>query len=474
MADTPNILAERYASENLKDVWSTRGKIILEREFWIAVMKAQRALGLAIPDEAINAYELVKEQVDINLIRIREETTKHDVKARIEVFNDLAGQEHIHKGLTSRDLTENVEQLQILRSLEIIRQKAVSALINLAQRADEFRDLVITGRTHNVAAQPTTLGKRFAMFGEELLFALQRLDNLIEHYPIRGLKGPVGTQIDLLTLFDGDASKVVDLEEKILDYLGSNKLMSITGQVYPRSIDFSVVSALFLLSSAPSSMAKSIRLMAGHELVSEGFGENQVGSSAMPHKMNSRSCERINGFNIILKGHLSMIAGLTGDQWNEGDVSCSVVRRVVMPDSFFTIDGLLETFLNVIQQMEIFPANIEKENNQYLPYLTTTTIMMEAVKNGAGRESAHAAIKEKAVTVTKDIRAGKIKENDLVDRLADDPRLGLKRNQIQDILAQSEKLVGSAASQVDAFISESSVWKKRFPEAADYKPIKIL
>ncbi len=474
MADTPNILAERYASENLKDVWSTRGKIILEREFWIAVMKAQRALGLAIPDEAINAYELVKEQVDINLIRIREETTKHDVKARIEVFNDLAGQEHIHKGLTSRDLTENVEQLQILRSLEIIRQKAVSALINLAQRAAEFRDLVITGRTHNVAAQPTTLGKRFAMFGEELLFALQRLDNLIEHYPIRGLKGPVGTQIDLLTLFDGDASKVVDLEEKILDYLGSNKLMSITGQVYPRSIDFAVVSALFLLSSAPSSMAKSIRLMAGHELVSEGFDENQVGSSAMPHKMNSRSCERINGFNIILKGHLSMIAGLSGDQWNEGDVSCSVVRRVVMPDSFFTIDGLLETFLNVIQQMEIFPANIEKENNQYLPYLTITTIMMEAVKNGAGRESAHAAIKEKAVAVTKDLRAGKIKENDLIDRLADDPRLGLKRNQIQDILDQSEKLVGSAASQVDAFISESSVWKKRFPQAADYKPIKIL
>ncbi len=474
MADTPNILAERYASENLKAVWSTRGKIILEREFWIAVMKAQRALGLAIPDEAINAYELVKEQVDINLIRIREETTKHDVKARIEVFNDLAGQEHIHKGLTSRDLTENVEQLQILRSLEIIRQKAVSALINLALRAAEFRDLVITGRTHNVAAQPTTLGKRFAMFGEELLFALQRLDNLIEHYPIRGLKGPVGTQIDLLTLFDGDASKVVDLEEKILDYLGSNKLMSITGQVYPRSIDFAVVSALFLLSSAPSSMAKSIRLMAGHELVSEGFGENQVGSSAMPHKMNSRSCERINGFNIILKGHLSMIAGLAGDQWNEGDVSCSVVRRVVMPDSFFTIDGLLETFLNVIQQMEIFPANIEKENNQYLPYLTTTTIMMEAVKNGAGRESAHAAIKEKAVAVTKDLRAGKIKENDLIDRLADDPRLGLNRNQIQEILDQSEKLVGSAARQVDAFISESSVWKKRFPQAADYKPIKIL
>lgn len=474
MTDTPNILAERYASENLKSVWSTRGKIILEREFWIAVLKAQRDLGLAIPDESIHAYELVKDQVDINLIRNREETTLHDVKARIEVFNDLAGHEQIHKGLTSRDLTENVEQLQILRSLKIIRQKAVSALIFLARRAKELRDLVITGRTHNVAAQPTTLGKRISMFGEELLYALQRLDNLIEHYPIRGLKGPVGTQIDLLTLFDGDTAKVVALEVKIMDYLGSRKMMSITGQVYPRSIDFDVVSSLLLLSSAPSSMAKSIRLMAGHELMSEGFGANQVGSSAMPHKMNSRSCERINGFNTILKGHLAMVAGLAGDQWNEGDVSCSVVRRVVLPDSFFTIDGLLETYLNVIQQMETFSGNIEKENQKYLPYLATTTIMMEAVKNGAGRESAHAAIKEKAIAVAKDIRAGKIDENDLVNRLADDPRLGLNRNQIQDILDQSEKLVGAAANQVDTFISESNVWKERFPEAAEYKPIKIL
>ena len=169
MADIPNILSERYASEHLKSIWSTRGKIILEREFWIAVMKAQRALGLTIPNEAINAYELVKEQIDINLIRNREETTKHDVKARIEVFNELAGYEHIHKGLTSRDLTENIEQLQILRSLKIIRQKAVSALILLAQRADEFRNLVITGRTHNVPAQPTTLGKRVAMFGLSLI-----------------------------------------------------------------------------------------------------------------------------------------------------------------------------------------------------------------------------------------------------------------------------------------------------------------
>ncbi len=474
MTEIPNILAERYASDELKRIWSCSGKIILEREFWIAVMKAQRDLGLPIPEEAINAYELVKEQVDTNLIRIREEKTLHDVKARIEIFNELAGQEHIHKGLTSRDLTENIEQLQVLRSLEIIREKAVAALITLGQRAEEFRDLVITGRTHNVAAQPTTFGKRLSMYGEELLFTLERLDNLLNIYPLRGLKGAVGTQVDLLILFDGDAAKVQTLEEKIMKYLGACRILSVTGQVYPRSLDYDVVSTLYQLSCAPSSMAKSLRLMAGHELVSEGFGAGQVGSSAMPHKMNSRSCERINGFNNILKGHLTMVAGLAGDQWNEGDVSCSVVRRVVMPDSFFTTEGLLETFICVTKQMEVYPANVDKENRYFLPFLATTTILMEAVKNGAGRESAHAAIKEKALKAAKEIRSGKITENNLLQQLADDSRLGLDREKINSIIENSQKLVGSAAKQVDAFLKETEAWRLRFPKAAEYRPANIL
>ena len=210
----PNVLAERYASPAISEIWSAEGRIVLEREFWIAVMKAQKDLGLDIPQEAIDAYESVKDQVNLPSIMERERVTRHDVKARIEEFCDLAGHQHIHKGMTSRDLTENVEQLQVYRSLLIIREKAVTTLAKLKKRSVQWRDLVITARTHNVAAQPTTFGKRIAMNGEELLGALDMLNHLIETYPVRGLKGAVGTQMDQLSLFDGDAEKASQHEQK--------------------------------------------------------------------------------------------------------------------------------------------------------------------------------------------------------------------------------------------------------------------
>ena len=406
MENIPNVLAARYASNSMKAVWGAEGRITLEREYWIAVLRAQKDLGLDIPQEAIDAYERVKGTINLDSINEREAITRHDVKARIEEFCDLAGHEHIHKGLTSRDLTENVEQLQIIQALELVRTKAVAALLKVAERAEQWKDLVITARTHNVPAQPTTFGKRLAMFGEDLLCAVRELDRIIDNYPVRGLKGPVGTQMDLLTLFGGDAEKVASLEDRILDHLGVGASLDTVGQVYPRGLDFEVVSVFVRLASGPSSFAKTLRIMAGHELASEGFAQGQVGSSAMPHKMNSRSCERLNGFAVILKGYLTMAGELAGDQWNEGDVSCSVVRRVFLPDSFFAIDGLIDTFLTILNQMEVYPAVIGQENQRYGPFLATTTVLMEAVKAGAGREEAHEAIKEHAVQTVRDLRSG--------------------------------------------------------------------
>jgi len=240
----PNVLAERYASDAMKDIWSQGGRIGLERDFWIAVMKAQRDLGVPIPAEAIRDYERVKDRIDLESIAKRERVTLHDVKARIEEFSDLAKRQFIHLGLTSRDLTENVEQLQIFQSLKIVRKKAAAALLALARRADEHRDLMITGRTHNVPAQPTTLGKRMAMFGQEMLIALDRLEGLIDRYPVRGLKGAVGTQLDQLTLLVGKADKVASLERRVLKHLGLPSSLGSVGQVYPRGLDFEVVSAL--------------------------------------------------------------------------------------------------------------------------------------------------------------------------------------------------------------------------------------
>jgi len=470
----PNVLAERYASPALQSIWSAEGRIVLEREFWIAVMKAQRDLGLDVPQEAIEAYEKAKGSVDPASIMAREKITRHDVKARIEEFNDLAGHEQVHKGMTSRDLTENVEQLQVYRSLLIIRDKTVAALRRFRERSEQWSELILTARTHNVAAQPTTLGKRVAMFGEELLSSLTALDAVIATYAVRGLKGAVGTQMDQLSLFEGDAEKVADLEKRVVAHLGMPAVWTNVGQVYPRSLDFRVVSALTDLASGPSSFCKTLRLMAGNETASEGFAPGQTGSSAMPHKMNSRSCERVNGFHVILKGYLAMAAGLAGDQWNEGDVSCSVVRRIMLPDSFYTIDGLFETFLTILDQMDAYEAVIGAETAHYLPFLMTTTIMMEAVKSGVGRETAHKAIKEHAVATVNDLRLGVIDRNDLIERLADDSRLGLSREALHAIIARGDNESGAAKAQIAAFASAVRKLEAASPQAAAYGPGTIL
>lgn len=468
-----NVLAMRYASPAMCAIWSPEGRIRIERDLWLAVLRAQRDLGLDVPAAAIADYERVKDRVDLASIERRERALLHDVKARIEEFNALAGRECIHLGMTSRDLTENVEQLQVLRALELARLKAVAALDRLARRAKQTRTVMITARTHNVPAQPTTFGKRLAMFGEELLIALERLDQLVARYPARGLKGAVGTQLDQATLLGGDMRKAARLEVRLMKHLGFRRGLGAVGQVYPRSLDFDAVSALHQLGAAAGSFATTVRLMAGLGLMTEGFRPGQVGSSAMPHKVNCRNCERIHGFVTILAGHVTMAARLAGDQWNEGDVSCSVVRRVVLPDACFAVDGLLETFLTVLDQFEIFPAAIRAENERQLPFLATTTILMEAVKRGAGRETAHAAIKEHALAASRALREG-AGEAGLLDRLAGDSRLGLSRAQLAALMRDPKRFVGAAPAQVDAFLQAARSWTRRFPAARDLAPGPLL
>jgi adenylosuccinate lyase len=473
-----NVLANRYASVAMRELWSPENKTISERRLWLAVLAAQRDLGVDFggddPAVVIKAYEAVVDRIDLESIADRETITRHDVKARIEEFNALAGFQHVHKGMTSRDLTENVEQAQILTSLKIIRDRVVATLVQLAQLATQYADQAMAGRTHNVAAQVTTLGKRFATAADELLVAYQRIDELISRYPLRGIKGPVGTSQDMLDLLGGDVGKLKGLERRIADHLGFAHVLVSTGQVYPRSLDFDVVTALAQVAAAPSSLATSIRLMAGHELVTEGFQPGQIGSSAMPHKMNTRSCERVNGLAVIIRGYVSMIGELAGDQWNEGDVSCSVVRRVALPDAFFALDGLLETFLNVLEDFGAFPAVIDAELKRYLPFLATTKVLVTAVRQGVGRETAHEAIREHAVAVVLQMRETGRTDNDLLERLAADPRLNVTRAGLDAAIANPIELTGTAARQVAAVVSEIERIAESHPEAAAYRPDPVL
>ncbi|MGK5532467.1 adenylosuccinate lyase [Streptomyces sp. URMC 129] len=469
----PNVLAGRYASAELATLWSPEYKVVLERRLWLAVLKALADLGVAVPPGAVADYERVLERVDLASIAERERVTRHDVKARIEEFNALAGHEQVHKGMTSRDLTENVEQLQIRLSLELVRDRAVAVLARLGRLAAEYGELVMAGRSHNVPAQATTLGKRFATAADELLVALGRVEELLARYPLRGVKGPVGTSQDMLDLLGGDERRLAELEGRIAGHLGFGQVFTSVGQVYPRSLDYEVVTALVQVAAAPSSLAKTIRLMAGQELVTEGFQPGQVGSSAMPHKMNTRSCERVNGLAVVLRGYASMAGELAGDQWNEGDVSCSVVRRVALPDAFFALDGLTETFLTVLDEFGAFPAVVARELDRYLPFLATTKVLMAAVRSGVGRETAHEAIKEHAVASALRMREG-AEGNELLDRLAGDERIPLDRAGLDALMADRLSFTGAAAGQVAAVLARVEEVVKRYPEAAAYTPGAIL
>ena len=468
-----NVLASRYASAELREIWAPANKVVAERRLWIAVLKAQRDLGVDVPAAAIASYERVVDHVDLDSIARRERRTRHDVKARIEEFCELAGHQHIHKGMTSRDLTENVEQVQIRDSLQLVRVRMVAALARLGELAAQHASLVLTGRTHNVAAQATTVGKRFATAAEELLLALQRLDELLSRYPLRGVKGPVGTAQDQLDLL-GDPAKLAELEHRIASHLGFNFVLASVGQVYPRSLDFDVVSTLVQATAGPSNLATTLRLMAGHELVTEGFQPGQVGSSAMPHKMNTRSCERVNGLAVVVRGHLSMVSELVGNQWNEGDVSCSVVRRVALPDAFFATDGLFETFLTVLDELGVFPAVVQRELDRYLPFLTTTKILLAAVRRGVGREIAHEAIQEHAVTVALQMREKALERNDLLDRIAADERLGLTAADIAELVAEPLAFTGAATTQVAAVVDRIEQVVAADAQAASYRPDPIV
>jgi adenylosuccinate lyase len=308
----------------------------------------------------------------------------------------------------------------------------------------------MTGRSHNVPAQATTLGKRFASAGDELLQALGRLDDLLARYPLRGLKGPVGTSVDQLELL-GDAGRLDELERLVAQKLGFANVLTSVGQVYPRSLDLDVVAALVQVAAGPSSLATTVRLMAGQDLAGEGFAEGQVGSSAMPHKTNTRSSERINALTHVLRGHLTMVASLAGEQWNEGDVSDSAVRRVALPDAFFAIDGLLQTLLSVLDGFTVFPAVVDAELRRELPFLATTKVLLAAVAAGVGREEAHEVIKEHSLAVAAARRAGQ--PDDLLARLAADRRLRLPSGALDGVLAEPLAFTGDAARQVERFVA---------------------
>lgn len=469
----PNVLAQRYASTTMVEIHSPRAKIIAERKLWIAALNAMWALNRPVALNAIMAYEAVVEQVDFDSIATRERRTRHDVLARIEEFNALAGYDLVHQGFTSRDLTENVEQSIIVQSLSLVRDRAVSVLASMRKRALEFQFLAMCGRSHLVPGQAVTLGKRFANWMDELLITLRELESFIDSYPLRGIKGPMGTQQDMIDLL-GSAEAAGQFEQLLCKHLGMTTVLTSTGQVYPRVLDHMAIERLVALASAPANMALAIRLFSGLGLGHEGFGKEQKGSSGMPHKVNCRTSERIHALFAVLNGYAAMTKALVGNQWLEGDVSCSVVRRVAMTDAFLAVDGIFESALTILEELQIFPEMVRSEVQMYLPFLSSSRLLTAVIKAGSGRQEMHAVIKEHAVAVIDEWRNGLVVSpgQELVTRLAQDSRYPLGGDEISALVAEVE--YGRSASQVDEVAALAQAVIDRYPEAARYTPEPLL
>ena len=319
-----------------------------------------------------------------------------------------------------------------------------------------------------------------------------RIDELIARYPLRGIKGPVGTQLDQLGLL-GSSAAVAELERRVAEHCGFSRVLPTSAQVYPRSLDLDVVAALVQAVAAPSSLALTLRLMAGHEMVSEGFRVGQVGSSAMPHKTNARSCERIGALKTVLDGCLTMAASLSGRQWNEGDVSCSAARRVMLPDAFLTADGLLHTAGAVLEELEVFQGAITAEFRLHMPMLATTRLLGVLVAAGMGREAAHKLLEEHIHAINRERRADRVRSDrsdttrsdnggtqttstdraagqHLIARLVADNRTPRCRDALNAALANPDQFTGRASEMVREVVSSARAIEKRHPQAAIQSP----
>jgi adenylosuccinate lyase len=433
-----SIVGKRYASSQMQNIWSAETKVLKERELWIAVMRAQAKLGIDISTVVIAAYESVKTKIDLGSLERREAELKHDVKARIEEFNALAGHQKIHLGLTSRDVTENIEGWQIKKSLELTLSSSAQLLEELAKKIESYSDLAIVGRTHNVPAQLTTLGRRFASWGQEFLIALENLETLHTNYRIKGIKGAIGTGSDLKALHSDDW---LEVERAVANELGIEKTLLAPSQIYPRSLDFQVVASLYQLAAPIASIATNIRLMAGLGLLSEGKASGQVGSSAMPHKNNPRLSERVNGLFILLKGYLTMVSEISGNQWNEGDVSESVVRRVALADSFCTIDAILRSMKKILSELQVNESAISRELDRELEYLLSSKVLLKAVEKGMGRESAHSLILQSAT------ESRSSASESFFELLAKSKELGLSLSELEAIKSNPGEHLGDASKQ---------------------------
>lgn len=457
MADTSiyqSPLSQRYASKEMKEIFSNDKKFRTWRRLWIALAQAEQELGLDITDEQIDELIAHKDDINYEVAQEREKIVRHDVMSHVYAYGQQCpgAKGIIHLGATSCYVGDNTDLIVMHEALELVKKKIVNVLAELKKFALEYKDMPCLAFTHFQPAQPTTVGKRAALWAHDLMMDYEEIEYLLEHKKLLGQKGTTGTQASFMELFNGDTDKVKEIDRIICEKLGYDAYFPVSGQTYSRKYDTRVLHALAGIAQSAHKFSNDIRLLQHMKEIEEPFEKGQIGSSAMAYKRNPMRSERMASLaNYVICDTLNP-ALTASTQWFERTLDDSANKRISIPEAFLATDGILDLYLNITDGLVVYPKVIEADLLRELPFMATENIMMDAVKAGGDRQELHEAIRVHSMEAGRHVKE-EGKPNDLIDLIVADPKFGMTKEQIMEVM-DPKNFVGRAPQQTEEFFKE--------------------
>ncbi len=445
-------LTSRYASKEMQELFSPDKKFKTWRRLWIALAETEMELGLDITQEQIDELKRFKDDINYDVAKAREKEVRHDVMSHVYAYGVQCPKASgiIHLGATSCFVGDNTDLIIMYEALELVRKRLAKVILTLSKFADEYKSLPTLGFTHYQPAQPTTVGKRATLWIQDFLLDLEALNDFLQRKRLRGAKGTTGTQASFLELFDGDFEKVKNLDKTVANKMGYEDVFAVTGQTYSRKIDSQVVNILAGIAQSATKFSNDIRLLQHLKEIEEPFEKNQIGSSAMAYKRNPMRSERIASLSRYVIADMINPAMTVSGQWFERTLDDSANKRISVPEAFLAIDAVLNLCSNVSDGLVVYPKVIEQRLMKELPFMATENIMMDAVKRGGNRQELHERIRVHSLEAARMVKV-EGRENDLVDRIANDSEFGITKDEILQVL-KPELYVGCAPMQVAEFL----------------------
>lgn len=449
-----NPLIERYASDEMSRIFSAAAKFSTWRRLWLALAESQQELGLPIPDEALGAMRAHLDDIDLKRAGELEKRFRHDVMAHVHLFGEAApaAKAVIHLGATSAFVTDNSELMQHEQALRLVLRRLISCISALADFAKQYRDLPTLGYTHFQPAQPTTVGKRATLWLQDFVLDVEEIEHRLDTLRFRGIRGTTGTEASFLELFDGDHAKVEELGRRVAQKMSFGKLYGVTGQTYPRKIDYAFLATLAGVAASASKYAHDLRLLQHLKEIEEPFEKEQIGSSAMAYKRNPMRAERITGLARHVIALTIDPAFTAATQWLERTLDDSANRRIAIPEAYLATDAILLLTHNVSAGLVVRPEVIRRHLDEELPFMATEAILMHAVRAGGDRQELHERIRQHSIAAAEAVK-DRGEKNDLADRIAQDRSFGMSDDEVQQVL-DPIRHTGRAAQQVDTFLRE--------------------